>query len=147
MLGLMKQAMANRGAVGAGMMAGLRGQVGRMPSQMFAGGYKAGLGARNLASNRTVQGAMAGGAIGAATGENTGTGFLGGAIMGGAGMRYGGAAMRNAKNYMSGKGPVSARGLGLNMRMGVQDRMAADFRGARMAANQGFTKIKGLHTT
>jgi hypothetical protein len=120
------------------------------------GTYMAGAGRQGLAQmaanpalRRTAIGAAMGGAYGGMSGD---TSVLGGALMGAGLARYGGAGMLAASRSGRGlgfMGSVKAYGTAfgggvanLARRDAMRVRMAG--RSARMAANRGYGKIRGL---
>ena len=114
------------------------------------GTYMAGAGAKGLAAmqanpalRRTAIGAGVGGAYGMMSGD---TSVLGGAMMGAGAARYGGAGFRRGMLGWRGIGVSDVRtiGFGQGFYRGVANMARADARGARMAANRGYGKIRGL---
>lgn len=110
----------------------------------MAGQGRSGLAAMaaNPALRRTAIGAGIGGAYGAMSGD---TSVLGGAMMGAGVARYGGAGMKMARNAGAGMGfGGHAIAYGKAFAGGVANRARLDARGARMAANRGYGRIRGL---
>lgn len=129
--------------VGSGFAAGIAGRAGGMPSQMFRGGYRAGLAMRSPGGG-AVAGAAAGGAYGAVSDD---TSVLGGALMGaglGAGAAFGGTRFQSAYGQAARAGGKGAT-VGSNVAgaLGVMANQArTGFSGARLSANRGWNSFK-----
>ena len=91
--------------------------------------------------------AIYGGAAGAMYGAmSSDTSILGGATMGAGlalGGRYARSSAKMAGRYMSGGGPTSWGGLGLNMRMGAQNRIMKDVHaaGSKLRSNATVSRV------
>ena len=116
------------------------GNIGQLA--MFAA--KGGLGRTTAGA---LYGAAAGGLYGALS-SNTSVlgGMMGGAALGAGGARYGGAGVRRGMLGYRGIGVSDVRtiGFGQGFAKGVSNMARQDARGVRMAANQGYGKIRGL---
>lgn len=98
-----------------------------------------------MRASPTTKGAVLGAAWGAVSDD---TSVLGGAVMGAGMGRYGASGMRRAALGYRGIGVPGARGAMSAARgfgRGVWNRMRMDYRGARMATNDGLGKIRGLY--
>ena len=95
----------------------------------------------------SLWGAVAGGAYGAMSDDTSVLGgALGGAALGGVGSRYIGAGIRRGLLGRRGIG-VAAPGMAgavTGFGKGLYNMARADYRGARMMTNQGYSKIRGL---
>lgn len=106
------------------------------------GAAKGQLGAR---TQTTMLGAIAGAGWGVMSND---TSVLGGALIGAGIGRYGGAGLRRGRFGYRGIGVSGAQGKMSAVEgfvRGVWNRGSMDFRSARMMANQGYSKIKGLY--
>ena len=92
---------------------------------------------------RTTAGAMWGAGYGAMSDD---TSVLGGALMGAGITRYGGAGIRRARLGMRGIGTANPRTLGMfgGFGKGAWNKLRMDYRVARLQANRGLGKIRGL---
>ncbi len=149
MLNLARQAIGSvgRANIARGFSAGITGKIGRMPSQMFAGGYRAGVFARSPLGGAAIGGGL-GGMYGAMSND---TSIIGGAMMGaglGAGAAFGGSMAQGAWKQSATANATLSSNIGRtagHLWSGASRRIGGAWVGATQMSNQARNGFKVMN--